>query len=112
MLPQELRADKTREGTFSGVPEDDHPGALLVKMGFGSDDDAQEQPWSDELEMLKDRSPHVLRVHVYQARNLPSIDANGMLDPYVKIRFAGVKKKTKARCLHTTGLDLHHLDLD
>lgn len=101
---QELRADKTREGSFSGLGEDDHPGALLIKMGLGLDEDAQEQPWSDELEMLRDRSPHVLRVHVYQARNLPSIDADGMLDPYVKIRFAGLKKKTKAQRMTTAPL--------
>ncbi len=38
-----------------------------------------------------------LRVYVYQCRGLPSIDENGLIDPYVKVRFAGMKKKTVTR---------------
>lgn len=40
-------------------------------------------------------SPVFLRVFVYSCRNLPSIDENGLMDPYVKVRFNGQKGKTK-----------------
>ncbi len=40
-------------------------------------------------------SPVFLRIFVYSCRNLPSIDENGLMDPYVKVRFNGQKGKTK-----------------
>ncbi|CAM9226495.1 unnamed protein product, partial [Choristocarpus tenellus] len=41
------------------------------------------------------KEPFCLRVHIFQCRGLPSSEASGLLDPYVKIRFMGQKQKTK-----------------
>ena len=38
-----------------------------------------------------------MRVHIYQARNLPAFDESGVLDPYVKVRFNGLKGKSKTK---------------
>ena len=39
--------------------------------------------------------PVFIRVFVYSCRNLPSIDENGLMDPYVKVRYDGQKNKTR-----------------
>ena len=44
---------------------------------------------------LNSSTPVFLRVFVYSCRNLPSIDENGLMDPYVKVRYNGRKGKTK-----------------
>merc|ERR1712087_163373 len=49
-----------------------------------------------------------LRAYIYQARNLPAADSNGLSDPYVVMRLAGkmaripTKKKTLNPIWHTT----------
>lgn len=47
---------------------------------------------------------YCLRVYVYQARHLPAADDDGLLNPYVKVRFKGSKEKTKARGATTNPL--------
>jgi hypothetical protein len=90
-----LMPDKVREGSGAGIPVDDHPGALLIKAGFGINEDAHEEQWIEDTDVFREKVITVLRVHIYQARDLPSADENGLLDPYVKIWFMGKKKKTK-----------------
>lgn len=36
-----------------------------------------------------------LRAHIYQCRNLPAADANGLSDPYLKVKIAGNMVKTE-----------------
>lgn len=55
------------------------------------------QDWESERKKLENKKPYCLRVYLYQAKNLPSVDDNGMIDPYVKVRFAGQKKKSQIR---------------
>ncbi|CAM9547986.1 unnamed protein product [Ascophyllum nodosum] len=43
---------------------------------------------------LGEKKPYCLRAHVFQCRDLPSSEATGLLDPYVKVRFMGEKQKT------------------
>jgi hypothetical protein len=51
--------------------------------------------------LLGKKEPFCLRVHIFQCRNLPSSEASGLLDPYVKCRFMGQKKKTRAEASTT-----------
>eukprot|EP00903_Cladosiphon_okamuranus_P014837 g13738.t1 len=45
--------------------------------------------------LLGRKKPYCLRTHVFQCRGLPSSEASGLLDPYIKVRFMGRKQKTK-----------------
>jgi hypothetical protein len=69
------------------------PGSLLVKIGFGLARDAQkpevQQHWKDLTKFYSKRKGYHMRVHLYQARGLPSSDSNGLADPYVKVAFQG-----------------------
>jgi len=90
----DLESDPTKFGRF-GLSEDSYPGSLLVRLGFGWMEHAREVKWPSYTADLENKKNYGLRVNVFQCRNLPSSDENGQLDPYVKVRFCGRKKKTK-----------------
>ncbi|CAM9402960.1 unnamed protein product [Ectocarpus sp. 12 AP-2014] len=115
---QELVADRTRQGLWA-VGSDNFPGSLLIRLGLGRDAVARHNPWEEMLMLsqvddgetpadtaataagkvahgvLGQKKPFCLRVHVFQCRDLPSSEASGLLDPYIKVRFMGRKQKTK-----------------
>ncbi len=95
----QLKRDRCQDNTWqSSIDLEKNPGALLVRLGFGLNDDSRMVKWDDiDGRKLQDLRPYCLRVYVYQARNLPASDANGLLDPYVKVRFCGHKKKTRVQ---------------
>eukprot|EP01029_Cantina_marsupialis_P007661 TRINITY_DN1863_c0_g1_i1.p1 TRINITY_DN1863_c0_g1~~TRINITY_DN1863_c0_g1_i1.p1 ORF type:complete len:1949 (+),score=644.05 TRINITY_DN1863_c0_g1_i1:310-5847(+) len=62
------------------------PGSILMRMGFGPSEESNKVQWDDDLSALDDKVPCQVRVHMYQARNLPSADSNGLMDPYARIR--------------------------
>ena len=105
-----LKPDAARSRNHGGVALTANPGAVLLQLGLGLSEDAvdpdlnmnwQEAPLLKKAETLK---PYCLRVYVYQARNLPASDENGLLDPYVKVRFCGKKEKTKSQAMTTAPL--------
>lgn len=72
-----------------------YPGSVLLKLMLASiEDETAQQDWETYRRRLEIRKPFHLRVYVYQCRNLPAVDDNAMLDPYIKVRFAGEKLKT------------------
>ncbi|CBN80088.1 conserved unknown protein [Ectocarpus siliculosus] len=115
---QELVADRTRQGLWA-VGSDNFPGSLLIRLGLGRDAVARHNPWEEMLMLSQEddgetpadttataagtvargvlghKKPYCLRVHVFQCRDLPSSEASGLLDPYIKVRFMGRKQKTK-----------------
>ncbi|KAH8085619.1 hypothetical protein JL720_7609 [Aureococcus anophagefferens] len=104
----QLRPDACRTRKMGGVDLAANPGAVLLKLGFGLSEDAvyPEFAW-DEPGLLKKCTtvrPFTMRLYVYQARHLPPSDANGMLDPYVKVRFLGKKQKTAVHSMTTAPL--------
>ncbi|KAJ8603740.1 hypothetical protein CTAYLR_000260 [Chrysophaeum taylorii] len=103
-----LKADKARTKAMGGVALTVNPGAVLVKFGLGLSEDAIDPAFSwDEVALRKkaeDPVPYALRVYVFQARDLPASDENGLLDPYVKVRFCGNKAKTKVHSMTTAPL--------
>jgi hypothetical protein len=78
---QKLHPDTSRQTSGrGGLGKSQAPGALLLRVGLGlSDGDAQ--PWRSDRVTVAATSACTVRVHVYQARHLPSRDANGLLDP-------------------------------
>ncbi|CAM9162703.1 unnamed protein product [Scytosiphon promiscuus] len=114
---QELLADRTRQGLWA-VGSDNFPGSLLIRLGLGRDAVARHNPWEEMLMLSQEdgdapadststsgttaaqgilgkKKPYCLRAHVFQCRGLPSSEASGLLDPYIKVRFMGRKQKTK-----------------
>lgn len=67
------------------------PGDILMCVNFGLWDDAPEI--RAHLDMLK-RERFQLRTHLYQARNLPAADSNGLSDPYALVRISGAQVKS------------------
>ena len=93
------------------LADEDFPGNILLRLGFGKAHDVGNvtNEWKDNLDAVKMPGlPYQLRVHVYQGRGLPASDANGMMDPYLKIRFqeneqmTSVKQTTKDPCWYET----------
>lgn len=103
-----LKADKARTRAMGGVALTVNPGAVLIKFGLGLSEDALDPSFAwDELALRKkadDLLPYALRVYIFQARDLPASDENGLLDPYVKVRFCGKKEKTRVHSMTTAPL--------
>eukprot|EP01006_Ploeotia_vitrea_P043964 TRINITY_DN66795_c5_g1_i1.p1 TRINITY_DN66795_c5_g1~~TRINITY_DN66795_c5_g1_i1.p1 ORF type:complete len:1371 (-),score=823.25 TRINITY_DN66795_c5_g1_i1:1409-5521(-) len=72
--------------------ESELPGALLMNINFGKQSECPEaRDPMVPLEIVK----YELRCHLYQGRNLPAADANGLSDPYVTVRIGGEQAKGK-----------------
>jgi hypothetical protein len=84
------------------------PGAVLLQLGFGLSEDAVDPEfcWPEDILLKKSEElvPFCLRVHVFQAKNLPASDDNGLLDPYIKVRFCGRKETTRTHSMTTAPL--------
>jgi hypothetical protein len=88
-----LQPDSARQ---SALGEAEYAGSVSIKLGFGRDEVARQNPWPD-FSAQEELRAFCLRVHVYQARSLPASDERGTLDPYVKVRFNGNKVKTSIK---------------
>ena len=66
------------------------PGALLLKLGLSSKEDAEASAlaWraASNLRDLARKASYVVRLHVYMGGDLPAMDDNGLLDPYLKVK--------------------------
>lgn len=73
------------------------PGYILVKIGFGPFEDSRtvESDWKQELQKARELIPFQMRVHVYQAKDVPAADSNGLTDPFFKVNFFAQVHKTK-----------------
>lgn len=88
-----MKEDKVLDALMDG----EFPGTVLVRLGFGLKEDAMEteQEWQQSLQRMKRRSSYQVRCHLYQAKDLPAVDDNGLLDPYMKVNFLGEKKTSE-----------------
>jgi len=88
-----------KDRALGAVDESQYPGSLLIKLGFGlqEDYDSCSQDWDAALEMAMRNVQYQARVHVYQARNLPACDSNGLCDPFLVCSFMGQKYPTQVR---------------
>lgn len=85
--------------TIDALNKDVFPGQVLVKLGFGTVQDAEKtrNEWNECLNDVKRGSQYQVRVHLYQARNLPAADSNGLCDPYFKMSFMGKEEKSSLK---------------
>ena len=86
----QLHEDKA----MGSLRDRDESGCALVRLGLGLPADAAANTWSDDLASISQKDDYQLRVHVYQARDLPSDNASGDMDPYVRVQFSGEKQQT------------------
>lgn len=93
------------------LDDDEFPGSILIRLGFVPVDEIGTSPrhnWKEDLETMKTRIPYHVRVNIFQGQSLPAADANGLLDPYLKVRLLGhqektqVVKKTRDPCWYET----------
>jgi len=64
-------------------------GFVLMSVQFGKHAERPEKPRDDVARMLHDVQMYEVRAYVYQARNLPPLDAAGLASTYVTVSVAG-----------------------
>ena len=74
------------------------PGSILMKLGCFEDglDETVEvfKRWKDEVTTEKNtKKRYQLRCHIYQGADLPSVERDELLDPYIRINFNGQEPK-------------------
>jgi hypothetical protein len=71
---------------INALNKDVFPGNVLLKLGFGYSDKSllSRQDWNNSFENSKNGSSYQVRVHVYQCKNIPASDSNGLADPFVE----------------------------
>lgn len=58
---------------------------------------------SSSLGLLGKRMPYCLRVHLFQCRGLPSSEASGLLDPYIKVSLSSMSRECMLLSMHPSG---------
>ncbi|CAM9992524.1 unnamed protein product [Ectocarpus sp. 6 AP-2014] len=79
------------------LPPGQYPGSVLIKLGLGTLRQFSESAaeWQAEALKLRNRTSYLLRVHIYQGRDLPAADDNGLMDPFLKMQCQGEKLNTE-----------------
>ena len=88
-----LQEDKVIDALDDGQ----FPGSILLKIEFGdtADFQAAEKEWSNASYRMAVQRSFLVRVNVFQCKDLPASDSNGLCDPFLKIKFMGQKQETK-----------------
>lgn len=89
-----LNEDKSIDALSSG----EFPGSVLIRLGFGLKEtaDATSVEWEKSIQTMKRRSPYQVRCHLYQGKDFPAADSNGLLDPFIRVKLLGeVKESTR-----------------
>jgi hypothetical protein len=81
--PVFTRSVYSQDKAINAISDGQNPGSVLMRLAFGTHDEAEKSDWGAAVEEAEARSPAQLRVHVYQARELPAADEDGALDPCV-----------------------------
>ena len=87
-----FQEEKNINGLDTGV----YPGQLLIKLGLGSEEamlDSKDE-WDDAMDSVVNVQPFLCRFHLYQCRDLPSADSNGLCD-LLRIKFNGNMQESK-----------------
>jgi hypothetical protein len=115
-----LQEDKS----IDALEDDVFPGTVLMKIGFGPAADAEghADAWKEALDKSRELTPYQMRLHIFQCKNIPAADSNGLSDPFLKIKYLGkdtlkteTKKKTVFPTWYTTlvydDVQIPHADL-
>ena len=68
-------------------------GSILVRIGVGREEMAAKVPWSSNFDVLREMKPHVLRVHVFQAKNCNLNERHPY--PFIVAKWAGHRLQSK-----------------
>ncbi|CAK4632712.1 unnamed protein product [Aphanomyces euteiches] len=83
------------------LEDESFPGNIYLDLAMGSVDQADQtrDAWSTfyDKNKLETRHKYEVRVNIFQARQLPALDDNGLSDPYAKVRFMGEEKRLKEK---------------
>jgi hypothetical protein len=90
-----LKEDKSIDALSSG----EFPGNVLIRLGFGLKETAEvtEMEWEKSIQQMKKRSSYQVRCHLYQGKDFPAADANGLLDPFIRIKLLGEVKESEKK---------------
>jgi hypothetical protein len=77
------------------------PGCLLLRLGLGTSAAAEEsaEAWSRVTSdsAMHHKVPYIVRVNIFQCRDLPAADGDGMIDPYLKVNVLGAVQQTSKK---------------
>jgi hypothetical protein len=86
--------------------DSEFPGALLLRLGFGLAMDATNEQhvreWQRDIRKMQERELFEVRIHIYQAKELPPSDPDGSIDPYFKVVFNGERDQRTSTKSDTT----------
>ncbi|KAA0148152.1 hypothetical protein FNF31_07464 [Cafeteria roenbergensis] len=81
---------------LDALADNQQPGAVLCRLALApSEFETVDETWEDDLARASAKGAFELRVHVYQARNLPAADSTGSADPYVRVQVDGQVMETR-----------------
>lgn len=85
-----------KDHIVNGITDTERPGNLLIKLGFGPSEEevSHRAEWESALLRQKRRTPYQIRVHLYQGKDFPATDDNGLSDPYLKLNLLGEMKQS------------------
>lgn len=79
------------------------PGEVLLRLSLapslfsGTNSSSSDDDWEADRKKLSVQKPYLVRIYIFQCRSLPTIAENDLLDPYIKVRFGGMKRKTSIK---------------
>jgi len=87
----------SEDKSIDALDQGEFPGSLLLKFGIGRAEDGvkHEKEWLICKDQSMTNTSYQARVHVYQGRDLPPADSNGLCDPFICVNFMGQQKCTK-----------------
>ncbi|EQC29479.1 hypothetical protein SDRG_12727 [Saprolegnia diclina VS20] len=89
------------DNSVDALGDEIFPGNVFLALGFGSEATALQTKalWNSvfDTRKLDTRLKYQVQVNIFQGRQLPAMDSNGLCDPYVKVRLCGLETKIKPR---------------
>ncbi|OQS01372.1 hypothetical protein ACHHYP_01203 [Achlya hypogyna] len=89
------------DNSVDALGDEVFPGNIFLALGFGLEATANgtKALWDSvfDTRKLETRLRYQVQVNIFQGRQLPAMDDNGLCDPYVKVRMCGEEKRLKTR---------------
>ena len=89
----------SEDTAFNCISDSERAGSVLLRLAVAPPEEAAAavEAWAEENANATRWEDYDVRVHVYQGRSLASADANGSLDPYLRVSLQGITKSTTVR---------------
>ncbi|DAZ97328.1 TPA: hypothetical protein N0F65_003692 [Lagenidium giganteum] len=101
-VPQPQWVTLIEDPVLDDLKDEEFTGNILMSLRLEpAQPDAVEKEvarsWREKASKGFDYTRYTLLAHVFQGRGLPAADANGLLDPYIKISCSGAEEKVSKR---------------